>query len=436
MTLPSSSAVRPPIANLRWWIAALLFASMVINYVDRQTISALAPVFKERYEWTDADFAWLLISFRVGYTIMQAVAGRLLDWLGTRRGLAWSVTFYSLVAAATATVQTMAGFGACRFLLGAGEAANWPGAIKASSEWFPPQERAWAVALFDGGTALGGAVVALVAMGIYQVFGDWRPVFVLTGSLGAVWVIVWLACYRPPRQHPRIAPDELRHIEAGQSTSGESESAPSTVGWRELLSRRQMWGLMLGRFLLDPYWFFVSEWFPLYLYAQGFSLEQSILGAIGPQLASVAGNFAGGALSSQLIRCGWPVGRSRRFVLGLFGPSMLVLSLSLGTSSYPLLLALFSYANFAYAACSTMFLALPADVFQSRAVASASGLGGTAAGIGTLISTYLIGQVADRHSFEPVVLAASIIPLLAVTVFITLVRAPAQRDPRRLVLDF
>jgi ACS family hexuronate transporter-like MFS transporter len=197
-----------------------------------------------------------------------------------------------------------------------------------------------------------------------------------------------------------------------------------------------MWGLILGRFLLDPYWFFVSEWFPLYLYSQGFSLEQSILGAVGPQIASLVGNFAGGALSSHLIRRGWPVGRSRRLVLGIFGPSMLVLALALGTSDYPTLVALFSYANFAYASCSTMFLSLPADVFQSRAVASASGLAGSAAGVGTLISTFLIGQIADRYSFEPVVLAASLIPPLAAVVFITLVRAPAHADRRQLVLDF
>jgi ACS family hexuronate transporter-like MFS transporter len=427
--------VSSPIPNLRWWIAALVFASMVINYVDRQTISALAPVFKEQYGWDSAHFAWLLISFRVGYTIMQAVSGRLLDWMGTRRGLAIAVTFYSLVAAATAGVSSMAAFGVCRFLLGAGEAANWPGAIKAASEWFSAKERAWAVALFDGGTALGGALVAPIAIGIYQWSGDWRPVFVLTGSLGAVWIVVWLATYYPPQLHPRISESELRAIEAGRAGEVDESSLPP-VSWVQLLSYRQTWGLACGRFLLDPYWFFVSEWFPLYLHSLGFSLTASVLGAAGPQIASVLGNFAGGGLSSYWIGRGWQVGRSRRTVLALFGPSMLVLSLALATSDYWTLIALFSYANFAYAACSTMFLSLPADVFHRRAVASASGLSGSAAGAGTLISTWLIGQVADRFSFEPVVLAASVIPPLAVLVFVCLVRAPAKPDERRIVLDF
>lgn len=144
--------------NLRGWIAALVFASMVINYVDRQTFNALAPQIREEFGWTNADFGTLLISFRVAYTVMQAISGRLLDWLGTRRGLAIGVSFYSLIAALTATGQSLTGFRSLRFLLGAGEAANWPGAIKASSEWFPPRERAWAVALFDSGTAIGGVI--------------------------------------------------------------------------------------------------------------------------------------------------------------------------------------------------------------------------------------------------------------------------------------
>jgi MFS transporter, ACS family, hexuronate transporter len=424
------------VKNLRWWIAALLFVSMVINYLDRQTLSALAPVFKEQYAWTNADFAWLLISFRVAYTVMQAVAGRLLDYLGTRRGLALSVSFYSLVAALTATVQSVSGFRVFRFCLGAGEAANWPGAIKAASEWFPAKERAWAVALFDSGTALGGVIAPFVALEVYQGFGDWRPVFVLTGSLGAIWTLLWLVCYHRPEQHPRLSRQELDYIHQGQPPTTTDQPPMRPVGWRQLLSYRQTWGIMLGRFLLDPYWFFVAEWFPLYLKSQGFSLEQSVLGTAAPLVASVAGNFAGGALSSALIRRGWAVGRSRRAVLAGFGPSMILIGLSLFSDDYTTLIGLFSYGNFAYSACSTMFLSLPADVFQSRAVASASGLAGTAAGIGTLLSTYLIGQVADRYSFQPIVLVASLVPCLAALVFVRLVRADTPADPRRIVLDF
>jgi ACS family hexuronate transporter-like MFS transporter len=254
--------------------------------------------------------------------------------------------------------------------------------------------------------------------------------------LGAVWVVAWLIGYQTPQRHRRIARQELDYIQQGQPAPADDESRLPAVGWRALLAYRQTWGIMLGRFLLDPYWFFVGEWFPLFLKSRGFSLEESVLGVAAPLVASIFGNFAGGALSSYFIRRGWPVGRSRRVVLALFGPSMVVVALSLLTSDYATLLALFALGNFAYAACSTMFLSLPADVFHSRAVASASGLGGTAAGAGTLLSTWLIGQIADRFSFEPVVLAASVVPCLAALVFVALVRAPSRADPRRIVLDF
>jgi ACS family hexuronate transporter-like MFS transporter len=174
--------------------------------------------------------------------------------------------------------------------------------------------------------------------------------------------------------------------------------------------------------LLDPYWFLIADWFALYLTSKGFSIERSVLGFWAPFLAADIGNFFGGGLSSWWIKRGWSVGRARRTVLGIFGPSMLVLIIAAFTSNYLLLISLFSYATFAYAACSTMFLSLPADVFESRAVASVSGIGGTAAGIATLVSTYWIGRITDRVSFQPVIIVASVIPFLATLILVTMVR--------------
>jgi ACS family hexuronate transporter-like MFS transporter len=193
---------------------------------------------------------------------------------------------------------------------------------------------------------------------------------------------------------------------------------------------------MLGRFLLDPYWFMITEWFALYLLSKHFHLEQSILGFWAPFLAADLGNFAGAAASSFLIARGWPVGRARRTVLLFFGPSMLVLILTLWASSYAVLLGLFAWATFAYAACSTMFLAMPADVFHTRAVASVSGLSGTMAGIGTIISTKLIGIITTRSSFDTVIIAASLVPCLATLLLVTMVRAPRKPDPRGLLQEF
>ncbi len=431
---PAGAAGRRPIPHLRWWIGGLLLLSTVINYIDRQTLNALGPYLKQEYRWSNTDFATVLIAFRIAYTIGQSVAGRLLDRLGTRRGLAGSVSYYSLVAMLTAAARSIWGFRVFRFLLGAGEAANWPGATKAVSEWFPARERGWAVALFDSGSSVGGAIAPFLVLFLYQRFGSWRPAFVFTGALGFLWVAVWLKLYRTPERHPRLSPSEWDYIRRGRA-SRPDETLPG-VGWGKLLGYRQTWGIVLGRFLLDPYWFMVSEWFAIYLVSKGFRLEQSVIGFWAPFLGADLGNFFGGALSSYWISRGWPVGRARRAVLLIFGPSMLVLILAVYTSSYLPLILLFAYATFAYAACSTIFLAFPADVFHTRAVASVSGLSGTGAGIGTLISTYLIGYVTDRYSFRPVILAASFIPCLAVLVMAALVRARKTPDPEGVVLAF
>ena len=425
---------KPPIPYLRWWIGGLLFAVTIINYIDRQTLSVLAPYLKIEFQWSNSDFAIILISFRVAYTIMQTVSGRVLDRIGTRRGLAISVAFYSIIGALTATAQGLRSFSAFRFLLAAGESANNPGGSKAVSEWFPAKERAWAVALFDSGSSIGGAVAPFIVLFIYKYFDSWRPVFLITATLGFFWLIAWRAVYRRPEEHPRISPKELAYIQAGRSSSAVSDI--ESPGWLSLLGYRQTWGIILGRFLLDPYWFFVAEWYGIYLASKHFSLEQSVLGFWAPFLGADLGNFFGGGLSSYLIHRGWPVGRARRLVLGVFGPSMLVLIFAAFTNNYFLLLFLFAYASFAYAACSTMFLTLPTDVFHTRAVGSVMGFGGTGAGIGTLISTYLIGRISDDISFTPIIIAASVIPCIATVVFISLVRANKKPDPKGVLQQF
>jgi len=200
------------IRNLRWWIGALLFASTVINYIDRQTLSVLAPHLKQQFSWTNSDWALIVIGFRVAYALMQTVAGRVLDWLGTRRGLLLSVSWYSAAAAITSAAAGLKSFICFRFLLGTGEAANWPGAAKTVSEWFPKHERGWAVALYDSGSAVGGAVAPLLVYWIYKTFGSWRPAFLLTALLGFLWVLGWKAFYRPPETHPNLGPAEREMI--------------------------------------------------------------------------------------------------------------------------------------------------------------------------------------------------------------------------------
>lgn len=412
--------VKPAIPYLRWWIAALLFLSTVINYIDRQTLNVLAPHIKQEFHWTNSYFALLIISFRVAYAVGQSVCGRLVDRTGIRNGLSLAVLFYSVAAMLTSLASGLKSFCAFRFLLGAGESANWPGATKAVSEWFPRKESGWAVALFDSGSAIGGAVAPFIVYGAYRWFGDWRPVFVLTGSLGLLWIVVFRWLYHPPEQHPRLAPEELRYIRQDSVFPGSNGEARPTV--RSLLGMRQTWGIIISKSLTDPVWFFVTDWFAIYLVSRGFNPEQSLIAFWAPFLAADIGNFAGGGLSSYLISRGWPVLRSRRFVATISGFGMATLC---GAAFLPSLAALvfcFAFSTLAYAAFSTIVLTLPADVYPSGSVATVSGLSGTGAGIGTIGATYLTGLVADRYSFTPVLIVASLVPLLAAAAVLALVR--------------
>jgi len=401
-------------ARTRWWVAALLFASTTINYIDRQTLSVLAPYLKHDFKWSNSDFALIVIAFRAAYSIFQVVSGRLLDRLGTKRGLSLAVLWYSAVAMATSTAAGLKSFAVFRFLLGAGEAANWPGAIKAVSEWFPESERGLAVAILDSGSAVGGAIAPAMVVWLYQRFGSWRPAFVITGMLGIGWLVVWRLVYRPPDVSPAAGPDQ---------------SASESDSWLVLLRRRETWGIVLGKALTDPVWFFITDWFAIYLVSKGFQLENTLLGFWVPFLAADLGNFAGGGLSSYLIRRGWPVLRARKVVVLLGGIGMTLLVPAIAVSSFPVLIALFAISTFSYAAWSTMGLTFPADLYPSQTVATVSGMSGAAAGIGTIISTLLIGKVTDRYSFQPVLIGASILPVIATVLVFVLIRPERRITP-------
>ena len=407
----------------------MLFASTVINYIDRQTLSVLAPFLKSEYHWTNSDFALLIISFRVAYAVMPTVAGRLLDRLGTRKGLLISVTWYSIAAMMTAAAQGLRSFMVFRFLLGTGEAANWPGATKAVAEWFPKTERGWAVALFDSGSAIGAAVAPALVVGLYHAFGSWRPVFVVTGLLGFSWTLVWRRFYHPPETHPRLGADERNYILSGRA-DGETSDSESSQSWLALLGMRKTWGIILGRALTDPVWYFVTDWFAIYLVSKGFRLENALVGFWVPFLAADLGNFSGGGFSSYLIRRGWPVVRARKFVVVVCGAGMACLVPAAFLNNFALLIALFAISTFSYAAWSTMALTLPSDLYPSRQVATVSGMSATGAGFGTILSTYLIGWAADHYSFQPVLLAASTVPLAATLLVCLLVpsRTPGQEQ--------
>jgi MFS transporter, ACS family, hexuronate transporter len=409
-----------PIRHLRWYIGGLLFLSTVINYIDRQTLSVLAPYIKTEFQWSNADFAWLIVAFRIAYAFGQTASGRLLDKIGTRNGLTLAVAFYSVAAMLTSLATGFKSLAAFRFLLGLGESANWPGATKAVSEWFPRRDSGWAVALFDSGSSIGGALAPFIVLWAYHTFGSWRPAFILTGVLGFLWLILFRAMYRRPEDHPRLSAEERALILEGRASA--ATGTESRLSYRTLLRLPQTWGIIIGKSLTDPVWFFITDWFAIYLVAKGYRLEESLLAFWVPFLAADLGNFAGGGVSSYLIKRGWGVGNARKLVVLVSGLGMTLLIPTVFTTSYVTLVTCFAISTFAYAAFSTMVLNLPADLYPSGSVASVSGMSGTGAGIGTIAATLLIGQVADRWSFEPILVGASLIPLLATVAVLALVR--------------
>lgn len=412
-----------PISHLRWWIGGLLFASTVINYIDRQTLSVLAPYLKLQYRWNNQDFATIVIAFRVAYSVGQTVAGRLIDRIGTRKGLTITVIWYSIAAMLTSLAGGLRSFAVFRFLLGAGESANWPAATKAVAEWFPKKERGWAVALFDSGSSIGGAVAPLLVIGLYKYFGGWRPAFIITGTLGFLWLIAWRMLYHPPESHPRISDAEREMIMRDRNEFDQQDQPTNhKTRWRDLIKLPQTWAVIAARTMTDPVWFFITDWFAIYLVTKGINPERALLAFWIPFVAADLGNFFGGGVSSWLIRRGWPVIKARKAVIVFGGLGMTLLIPTVFTSSLLALAGLFAISTFAYAAFSTMALVLPSDLYRSESVATVSGMSGTGAGLGTIISTYLIGYVSDHYSFEPILIAASFIPFVGMLLVLTLIR--------------
>src|SRR4051812_6297471 len=385
---------RRPIPALRWWIGGILFASTVINYIDRQTLSVLAPYLKQDYQWSNVDYANIAIAFRVAYSIGQTLCGRLMDRVGTRRGLTLSVTWYSIVSLLTSLANGFTSFAFFRFLLGAGESANWPGASKAVSEWFPKRERGLATALYDSGSSIGGAVAPFLILPVYFRWG-WRAAFVIPGMLGFLWLIAWRRMYHLPGEHPRIGDAERQMILA--ETREVAAAGKPRLRWRDLLKLPQTWGTIISKALTDPVWFFVTDWFPIYLVAKGISIKSGLVAVWVPFLAADLGNFFGGGASGYLIRRGWSVGAARKALVIFGGIGVMLLIPTIFTVNLYLITLLFGLATFCYASFSTIANVLPADLYTSDSVASVSGLSGTAAGIGTIVAFELIGHFSDAR---------------------------------------
>jgi MFS transporter, ACS family, hexuronate transporter len=421
------ATARKPISSLRWWIGVLLFASTVINYIDRQTLSLLAPYLKLQYHWTNSDYAAIAIAFRVAYTIGQTGFGNMMDRVGTRRGLTLTVIWYSIISMLTSLATGFYSFASFRFLLGAGESANWPAATKAVSEWFPKHERALATALFDSGSSIGGAVAPFIVWGIYSRWG-WRPAFIVPGTLGFLWLIVWRWLYYPPESHSRIGQSELAMIVADKRESDAPQDGKAGPRWQDLLKFPQTWGTIIAKAFTDPVFFFITEWFPIYLGTKGISFKSGLIAIWIPFIAADVGSFFAGAVSGFLIKRGWSLGAARKAPIIYGGIGMTLLIPTIFTTNVYMIAFLFAVVTFTYAGFTTMANVLPSDLFASESVASVAGISGTGAGIGAIIAFALIGHFSDArqamgtHSFDPIVIVAGLVPFVGMILVLLLLR--------------
>jgi ACS family hexuronate transporter-like MFS transporter len=387
--------------HTRWWVASLLFLATVINYVDRQTLSVLAPELRARLHMTNADYSHVIFAFLFAYMLMQSGSGRLMDVLGTRRGFSLTIAWWSAAAILHAAANSAFAFGAFRFLLGLGEAGNWPGGVKVVSEWFPPKERAFAIGFFNSGSTLG-AVFAPPVVAWVALHWGWRQAFVLTGSLGFLWLLLWLGTYQAPTQSLE------------KNVQGSAE-----VQWRRLLRYRQVWALVLARMLADPVWWFYVFWLPDYLkQARHFTLAEIGYFAWIPFVTAGMGNLFGGWASGYLIKRRIAVLRARKIVMGASAIAMMAGIPAVRSPDATTALILICVVTMAYSVWAANVLTLPADIFPQEVVASVSGLSGTGAALGGMMFTLLIGLVLDRWSYVPVFVMAGIMPLAAAALII------------------
>jgi MFS transporter, ACS family, hexuronate transporter len=386
---PISGAVER-VGRYRWVIVSLLFAATVINYIDRQMIGVLKPTLMADLGWTEKDFAGVIIWFQFAYAIGYIGFGRVMDKLGARVGFSIAFIIWQIAHIFHGAAHTITQFAIARFALGIGESGNFPAGIKAATDWFPARERAFAVGVFNAGSNIGAIVTPLVVPLIVVSLG-WRMAFVITGVASFVWLIAWWAMYRSPREHPKVSPGELAWIEQDPADPVQK------ISYGAVLARRETWAYALGKFFIDPIWWFFLFWLPGYLFER-YHLDLKTFGLplAAIYLISDFGSVAGGWMSSRLMHAGWSANAARK--LTMFVSACLVLPVLFAESISGVWVAVLviGVATAAHQAFSANLYALPGDIFPRGAVGSVIGLGGTMGAVGGILMSFYAGEVLDR----------------------------------------
>ena len=426
-TTLSENAPQKTIANLRWLIAGMLFVATVINYVDRQILSVVAPVLRKDLNLSNAEYAHALNAFLTAYAIMYALAGRIIDLLNTRRGLALSFSIWSLASLAHTFVVRLWDLCLYRFLLGTAEPGNFPAAVKGVSAWFPVRERGLAIGFVLGGTGIGAVLAPPLAVWITLRFG-WRMAFLLTSLSGMLWLIPWLLVYDEPEKHPWISEKELQHIQEDRDKATHTDEG-TLLGWKTLFALPQTWSFILARFFSDPLGYFYWYWIPSYLvFAKGFSFDQLGKSLWIPYLFQDFGQISGGYFSGRLIRRGLTPLLARKWAMSLALLLTPAAILSVKASHTHQVILWVSLATFAIGWWGVNYNSLLMDSVPRHSLASVAGVAGTAGSAGSMIVTWLTGRAADRNAYFLIFWGNTALICLSVASTWLLLRKPFERE--------
>jgi len=402
--------------HFRWVICALLLFGITKNYMDRQLLGVLKTLLQHDLGWNDIDYGNIVVAFQGAYALGMVVSGWVVDRVGTRLGYALAMVFWSLVSMGHALCTSFGSLVLARSALGFGEAGVFPASIRTVAEWFPKKERALATGIFNAGTTVGASITPFLATWTVRQWG-WRSAFVITGALGAVWLVFWLIIYRKPDQHPRVSRAELEYIR------GDPQPPPVKMKWAKLLPHRQTWAFILGKFLTDPIWWFYLFWVPDFLQRRhGLPLTGIGLPIMTIYLISDVGSVGGGWISSRLLHSGHSVNRSRKTSMLLCALTVLPIVFAYRIGGMWSAVFVIGLAAAGHQGFAANLFTLPSDLFPEQAVGSVVGIGGMAGAIGGMLIAGLVGHILQwTGSYLVPFLIAGSAYLLALTVIHLLV---------------
>jgi len=388
------------IGKYRWTICSLVFFATTINYLDRAVISLLKNNLEKQFQWTETDYSNLVIAFQLSYALGMLGVGRLIDKLGTKLGYALSILAWSLAAMGHALVRSTVGFMVARCALGISESGNFPAAIKSTAEWFPKKERAFATGIFNSGTNIGAILAPLTVPFIAEKWG-WQWAFILTGSLGFIWLFFWFSMYEVPAKHRRLKKAEYDYIHSDTDEIKETSEPDqfARISWFGLLGFKQTWAFVLGKFLTDPVWWFYLFWLPAFLKAQyGIQGTAVALPVALVYTMSTFGSVGGGWLPMYFIRKGWSIYRARKTSMLIYAFCVIPVVFAQFLGSYNMWLAviIIGVATAAHQAWSANIFTTVSDMFPKKTVGSVTGIGGMAGGLGGILIAAIAGKLFDH----------------------------------------